>query len=206
MDNLDEVLKYRNAAIFDLPEDIMQDLKERCFKAKQDQASYNDRLAGHIKEQYKIEEASLEFIKYLMLCCKDETIFKQLPSYILSESKPVYLDTMWVNFQKKHEFNPPHTHTGVLSFVIFVQIPYDLKEEEKCFKIKLSEDNSNQTSKFGFLNTDFQGKIVLNVLDVDKTFEGKMLLFNAKQMHTVFPFYTSDDYRITVSGNIKIKV
>jgi|TARA_R100001460_G_scaffold16215_1_gene35553 hypothetical protein len=205
MDNLDEVLKYRNAAIFDLPEDIMQDLKERCFKAKQDQASYNDRLAGHIKEQYKIEEASLEFIKYLMLCCKDETIFKQLPSYILSESKPVYLDTMWVNFQKKHEFNPPHTHTGVLSFVIFVQIPYDLKEEEKCFKIKLSEDNSNQTSKFGFLNTDYQGRIKLHTLDVDKTFEGKILLFNSKQMHTVFPFYTSDDYRITVSGNLKIK-
>ena len=47
---------------------------------------------------------------------------------------------------------------------------------------------------------------MLNVLDVDKTFEGKMLLFNAKQMHTVFPFYTSDAYRITVSGNIKIKV
>ena len=133
MDNLNEVLKYRNAAIFDVPEDIMRDIKDRCFKAKQDQAFYNDRLIGHIKEQYKIEESSLEFIKFLMTCCKDETIQKELPSHILSEGKPIYLDTMWVNFQKKYEFNPPHTHTGVLSFVIFIQIPYDLKEEEKCF-------------------------------------------------------------------------
>ena len=66
MDNLNEVLKYRNAAIFDVPEDIMRDIKDRCFKAKQDQAFYNDRLIGHIKEQYKIEESSLEFIKFLM--------------------------------------------------------------------------------------------------------------------------------------------
>ena len=100
MDNLNEVLKYRNAAIFDVPENIMRDIKDRCFKAKQDQAFYNDRLIGHIKEEYKIEESSLEFIKFLMTCCKDETIQKELPSHILSEGKPIYLDTMWVNKKK----------------------------------------------------------------------------------------------------------
>ena len=40
------------------------------------------------------------------------------------------------------------------------------------------------------------------LLAVDKTFEGKMLMFDASQMHYVSPFYTSNDYRITVSGNI----
>ena len=43
-------------------------------------------------------------------------------------------------------------------------------------------------------------------IDVDKSFEGKMLMFPAKLQHLVYPFYTSDKERITVSGNIKFYV
>ena len=28
-------------------------------------------------------------------------------------------------------------------------------------------------------------------------------MFDAEHTHEVYPFYTSDDYRITVSGNLK---
>ena len=38
--------------------------------------------------------------------------------------------------------------------------------------------------------------------DVDKSFEGKGFMFRSSQAHTVYPFYTSDDYRISISGNI----
>jgi hypothetical protein len=31
-------------------------------------------------------------------------------------------------------------------------------------------------------------------------------MFSAKYNHLVYPFYTSDDYRITISGNFKFKV
>ena len=43
-------------------------------------------------------------------------------------------------------------------------------------------------------------------LDVDKSFEGQMVMFPSKLQHLVYPFYTSDDYRITVSGNINFWV
>ena len=46
----------------------------------------------------------------------------------------------------------------------------------------------------------------INPLPVDKSFEGKMLMFSANQLHEVYPFYTSDDLRVTVSGNFKYKV
>ena len=36
-------------------------------------------------------------------------------------------------------------------------------------------------------------------LDVDESFVGKMILFDAKLPHIVYPFYTSDECRITVS-------
>ena len=42
-------------------------------------------------------------------------------------------------------------------------------------------------------------------IPVDKSFEGKMIMFPASQYHAVYPFYTSDEERITVSGNLKFK-
>ena len=33
-----------------------------------------------------------------------------------------------INFSQKHDFNPPHTHTGILSFVIFCKVPEEIFE------------------------------------------------------------------------------
>ena len=35
--------------------------------------------------------------------------------------------------------------------------------------------------------------------------ERVMLVFPAALQHAVYPFYTSDDYRISVSGNVRLK-
>ena len=57
-----------------------------------------------------------------------------------------------------------------------------------------------------FLYIDSLGQIQTHQVKVDKSFEGKILFFNAKQNHCVYPFYTSDDYRITISGNVKFNL
>jgi hypothetical protein len=41
-------------------------------------------------------------------------------------------------------------------------------------------------------------------LPVDKTFEGKIAFFPSKLSHCVYPFYSSDGIRISISGNIKL--
>ena len=96
----------------------------------------------------------------------------------------------------------------MFSFVVFVKIPYDLEKEEGHFPdVPVRNTKSEiQSSKFNFINIGPTGDIILTILNVDKSFEGKMLMFPSKQMHAVNPFYTSDGYRITVSGNLKIKV
>jgi hypothetical protein len=189
-------------------------LKKACAQAKKDGAKANTYLVGHIKEEYHFKKVEPHFVDFI-LSCLELPIAKQHSDSLsyLSDNKPFYLHDMWVNYMKKHEFNPPHGHSGIYSFVIFVKIPYDLKKEEKHFaqvKIKNSthaySHTDNHTSKFMFLNTFHDGRIITKVLDVDKSFEGKMLLFPSGQLHQVFPFYTSNDYRITVSGNIRIKV
>jgi hypothetical protein len=55
---------------------------------------------------------------------------------------------------------------------------------------------------FQFHYTDILGNITGAVLPIDKKWEGQMLLFPALLNHSVFPFYSSNDYRISVSGNL----
>ena len=113
---------------------------------------------------------------------------------------PVTLGPTWVNFQKKYEFNPVHTHNGMLSFVIYVKIPYDLEQEFTEGPGRLA--NTHVNGCFQFLYTNSLGHIVPHTLKIDKTFESKILVFPSKMNHCVYPFYTSDEYRISVSGNI----
>ena len=196
-----------NATKFDLPPELFTWLKEACKEAKQKSEKANNHLIGHIKEEYYINSFPQNFVDFLVRCASSEGPKQHLDKInCLSESRPLYLHTMWVNYMKKHEFNPPHDHSGAVSFVIFIKIPYDLKEEAKHFPMACDYGQVSHTSKLAFLNTLPDGAISLQSIDVDKSFEGNMFMFPSAQMHEVFPFYTSDDYRITVAGNLRIKV
>ena len=110
---------------------------------------------------------------------------------------------IWINFQKAGEYNPIHHHTNDLVFVIWLQIPYKLQEELK--QLSSINSNSDQASKFQFANiNNFYSHIINNVISVDKSYEGKMIVFHAQMDHCVYPFFTSDDYRISMSGNLDI--
>ena len=202
---------WRNCLGFELNNKDYEWLKKECWKAKDLEDKANAELAGHMKEEYKISGITESLNKFILESCLKHADIKEMS--ILTDHRPLAISDFWCNFQKKHEFNPPHDHSGLFSFVIFINIPYNLREEEKYFidiaeKVAKGEENSVKiyTSKFAFLNTHYDGKVVNDVLNVDKSFEGKMILFSAKQVHQVFPFYTSDDYRITVSGNLRLSV
>ena len=41
------------------------------------------------------------------------------------------LERVWVNIQRKGEFLPIHNHTGIYSFVIWADIPFNIEDEYK---------------------------------------------------------------------------
>ena len=43
------------------------------------------------------------------------------------------LEKLWVNYQKQHEFVPPHNHSGPFSFVVFMKIPIHWKEQHDLY-------------------------------------------------------------------------
>ena len=90
-----------------------------------------------------------------------------------------------------------------MSWIIFLNIPYNLEDEDKVFPEVGIDNTQLSTSRLSFLQVSpiVRGGIDGVILNVDKSFEGKILMFPSYIQHEVFPFYTSDDYRITISGN-----
>jgi hypothetical protein len=156
----------------------------------------NSKLVGHILNEYSIKKSE----KYITDMFNSFDFVEEFSEFVqIEKQNKLKLDSIWVNFQKKREFNPIHNHSGSFSFVIWVKIPYDLNEERKVFSEVLGV---NKTSCFEFIYTDIYGKLKNTLLPIDKEWEGKFCVFPSQLNHTVYPFYTSDDYRISVAGNL----
>ena len=199
---------YHNQLLYVETKISSSDLKELKDKAKvcletQDKLSKaNDDLAGNMEKEFYLNESFEKILFPYTSLLADE--FYNLNNEILVDTKKQPVDWKfskpWINFQKKYEFNPMHDHAGTYSFVLWIQIPYDLKEELEFQNCKNS--NSERNSLFCFTYLNHYGQFVENTLPIDKTWEGTMILFPSKLQHQVFPFFTSDDYRISISGNL----
>ena len=189
--------------ITNVPEDITKKLDEIINKKHTDKANHD--LAGNIQKEFMIPDGKPVVWPLLDLCIQEH--FKKYPQYFSrisgmhqTEKFHLTLQNLWVNYQSKHEFNPVHIHDGLFSFVIWHKVPYTMKDEKARFPhMKESEIRAGH---FCFLVTNEVGQILTHEIPVDKEWEGKMALFPANLNHQVYPFYTSDDYRVSISGNI----
>jgi hypothetical protein len=109
---------------------------------------------------------------------------------------------LWVNFQKSGDYNPLHDHTGDLSFVIYLNIPEELKTEKKVLGYKgRGPDPGSITFVHGDTRPPFY--------DARKFFlpeNGDMFIFPSCLYHTVNPFKTEGITRVSVSGNLVFNV
>ena len=169
----------------------------------------NQDLAGNIKHEYAIPKGKAAVSPMLMQMIikhqeKYPNFFKKAHSTINYKACEIELFNLWVNFQKKYEFNPMHVHDGLYSFVIWHKVPYTMKDEKE--RLASMMDNDFRAGMFAFFFSDPSGKITQEALPVDKSWEGKVALFPANLNHCVYPFYTSDEYRISISGNLGFKI
>jgi hypothetical protein len=168
--------------------------------------AHNNNLAGNIKKEFKLLKSidQLELITKPLLSVYDEQYSYLITHGSLTKNTRIKLVAPWVNFQQKHEFNPNHNHKGFMSFVIWIKIPYTIENEKTNSPGNMS--NSNFPGHFEFSYTDILGQICNHQLPVDKEWEGICCMFPSKLVHCVYPFFTSDEYRITVSGNYYFEV
>tara|TARA_R100001510_G_scaffold30774_1_gene27478 strand:- start:187 stop:774 length:588 start_codon:yes stop_codon:yes gene_type:complete len=189
-----------------VPEDITKKLDVVINKEHTEKA--NSDLAGNIQKEYMIPDGKPILWPFLDLCIQEhfkkyKYYFGRISAMHKSDQFHLTLQNLWVNYQSKYEFNPVHVHDGLFSFVIWHKVPYTMKDEKARFPHM--KENEIRAGHFCFLLTNEMGQITDHVIPADKEWEGKMALFPANMNHQVYPFYTSDDYRVSISGNIGFK-
>ena len=190
---------------------VQAKLSSECLKQIKDEAKYilensdkfkkhNKHLAGNLEKEYSMQHSKKILMPYLTSLAREFQNYSEN-----NNDEKVYPEwfvrDIWINYQKKYEYNPLHNHSGDLSFVLWVQIPYNLENElshPNCI-----DSGNPQNSLFKFV-CDFMGSLVTTELYVDKSWEGTIVMFPSSLNHAVNPFYTSDDYRISISGNLVI--
>jgi|TARA_R100001530_G_scaffold59600_1_gene43177 hypothetical protein len=187
---------------FTLPDDLFLKLKEVI---KDTRVSFTEKLAGNIAEEYNLDPYVGVVESFLQdVINKDQVLSRRLESMeILNKNVPLRLTSMWVNYQKKHEFNPAHKHSGIFSFVIFVKIPFDMEEQRKISPCVYDKENKAGCLEFLY---PYHSVIDRVTIAADRTYEKRGIIFPADLVHCVYPFYGTDEYRITVSGNFKLFV
>jgi hypothetical protein len=159
---------------------------------------YRNNLAGHLDDEKALDK---------------DKVFDILKPYFNSyalgyqeyRAQPLCngfeMITAWINRQKKNEFNPPHTHDGHLSFVLYTEIPRGLHKEchtsvhnspgPGCITFDFNMPGSN-VNKF-YLQTHSHLPSV-----------GDFFIFPAGLPHWVYPFKTTEGERVSISGNINL--
>ena len=124
---------------------------------------------------------------------------------MLKPNTKLILNQFWVNYQYKTEFNPYHDHSGVYSFAIWMKIPYDCKEQNKLPFLDGIREGDKKVGCFEFQYLDMYGDVVNTAYRLDPSYEGYMVFFPAKLRHMVYPFYETEEPRISIAGNIWCK-
>jgi len=155
---------------------------------------HNFSLAGNIEKELEVTGLIPDsFHQYLAFLANN--YYNYFPLEKIKNNKKFEFMKSWLNYQKKHEFNPLHFHEGSLSYVVWIKIPYNLIDE---FNLP-NNLNSNlpRNSLFEFVVDNIQ-----HTINVNANMEGEIIIFDSKYHHQVYPFYTSDEYRISLAGNL----
>ena len=187
-----------------IPPEIYQTLNREIVDIHNDDSKtmrMNNSLAGQITKEYQITKSLPLLNPYLEEMGR---AYQKQWNYYPKENpnnNKLTVESVWVNMQKKLEVNPLHNHDGTLSFVAWLHVPFKLEDERKMENCKNSR-TVELSSTFQFVYTTALGNIANCPMFVESGWEAAIVMFPAKLLHMVYPFQTSDDYRISIAGNL----
>jgi len=183
-------------------------INEMLESSKKQTLPYNDKLVANIKNEYGF---GFEEQKYF-----HPKIYPYLKDYVEKFIAPndtdinfdVRIIDMWVNFQKSGEYNPTHNHPGHLSFVFYLQIPEEIRMEQR-------DSFADPAGSITFTNQQFP-KIygikdnleyrIDNAVLPQITYNslpntGDLFIFPSHINHEVQSFSTPNIERVSLAGN-----
>ena len=196
-----EVLKPFGPSIvkLEIPEDIIIKMNEYTEDVIKDDKKLKDlnhgnKLVGNVHQEILLD---IEFMKKIKW---SEFLAKSCQKWLLEEHNislnKFHLIASWVIRQYKNEYNPIHYHSGQISGVGYLKVPYDMGETFQ------KEKNLNHNGKLVLI--DGSKKFACTPTYVITPKPGDFYFFPSYMMHTVYPFSDTSEERRSVSFNAKI--
>ena len=196
-----EVLKPFGPSIvkLEIPEDIIIKMNEYTEDVIKDDNKLKDlnhgnKLVGNVHQEILLDIEFMKKIKwseFLANSCQKWL----LEGHNISLNK-FHLIASWVIRQYKNEYNPIHYHSGQISGVGYLKVPYDMGETFQ------KEKNLNHNGKLVLI--DGSKKFACTPTYVITPKVGDFYFFPSYMMHTVYPFSNTSDERRSVSFNAQI--
>ena len=166
-------------------------------------------LAGNISKSELLEDKDNWFYETVLKKLTERFFYQNCSNYYeeyIEKENPLpkfEMSVWWVNHQKQYEFNPLHFHGSLFSFVVFMKIPTHWKEQHA---LPISgNSNCPNASDFQFVWTEmYSENCTTRNFPLSSEDEGRMLFFPSWLQHQVYPFYGTEEERVTISGNIRL--
>lgn len=175
----------------------------------------NKRLAGVFDGEYYIDGSSAfkNFVKDT-ISENIEMIKESGTLYNFPVTDSVEFIEQWMNLQGPKDWNPLHSHSGDYSYVFWHKVPFNFEDESRVSPIaKTSQGGPYGDFAFHFVRDNVgESKRLDNglipyidnvLLSVDNKREGHFAIFPAWLPHSVQPFYSSNEFRVSFSGNLE---
>jgi|TARA_B100000959_G_C14881647_1_gene582789 hypothetical protein len=196
----------------------------RKDKLKKQKLDSRKKLAGNLSEEYGYsfddgKDLHLEFSKKQLEIVSEELkwLASQYTKLVMPRGskdpfsdKPNILEVediklvhpLWINYMKQGEWNPIHNHLGLISCVMYLKVPKEIREENDPVKgTELSKKSNTPTA--GKIEFSYGSHMPFSKSGITYTPKEKdVYFFPAKLTHQVYPF-TSKTERISVSCNFK---
>lgn len=186
-----------------VPTNVTQELDIQVKELQQDFSKgvpWNKYLSSEVEHEYKFTPGILTQNYLKDLTAKLDSELSHIP-----KNETIVCKDLWVNYISKTEYSSVHYHNGIYSFVIWHEMPYNI-ENERNRVIHKTPQHIPKSGCFEFMfpsMENMQMKINTFTIPTDKKMEGYIAMFPSSLGHMVYPFYTSDDYRISIAGNIR---
>jgi hypothetical protein len=169
-----------------LPDDLFKEIQEEVSNSRRED---NVMLSGltnpGVPKHYYLNncENLLQFIAKVIAEYNQSEFLNIHDSYkVAIQDMNLVFGQPWINYMKSGEYIPNHIHDGILSYSLWVKVP--------------------EESTFQFTYNDIIGNVQYNHIPINEEDEGTIVLFPSKLSHQVYPFYNSEEDRISISGNL----
>ena len=187
-------------------DDLRDALLEEGHRVRSNDNDYRDQLAGNMyfggsylygnEFVKKVEGVLFDYLNSWFIFMRDYYSYKRVKFVTDASEFKVELPVMWINFQKRYDYNPMHHHGGIVSFVAFLKVPKEI------FKIQ-AKSNMKHAGQLSFQYGEIISPLSATGWSVIPS-DNLLFMFPSALNHSVPPFWV-DEERISVSGNFHVK-